>query len=183
MSDVANWSFVLFKGGTADITIHQLKQDGTIAELVPASGGSWGGTCIDKAFNEFLTNLFGESVMNMFYTDSEYVEDCLDFWKDFEFKKRAFEVNTKNEIVTGPKFAIRIPVAIKEIEEKQSNSKGKSIDFVINSVIARSSYRNVLTFENGILLMEASFFVQMFVPTIDLLVNHLKQLYKDIGGI
>ncbi|XP_065932202.1 heat shock 70 kDa protein 12A-like [Magallana gigas] len=169
-------------GGTADITIHQLKQDGTIAELVPASGGSWGGTCIDKAFNEFLTNLFGESVMNMFYTDSEYVEDCLDFWKDFEFKKRAFEVNTKNEIVTGPKFAIRIPVAIKEIEEKQSNSKGKSIDFVINSVIARSSYRNVLTFENGILLMEASFFVQMFVPTIDLLVNHLKQLYKDIEG-
>lgn len=138
--------------------------------------------CIDKVFNEFFINFFGELVMNMFYIDFEYVEDCLDFWKDFEFKKRVFEVNIKNEIVIGLKFVIRILVVIKEIEEKQSNFKGKFIDFVINSVIVRLFYRNVLIFENGILFMEVFFFVQMFVLIIDLFVNYLKQFYKDIGG-
>lgn len=87
-------------------------------EFVLVSGGSWGGMCIDKVFNEFFINFFGELVMNMFYIDFEYVEDCLDFWKDFEFKKRVFEVNIKNEIVIGLKFVIRILVVIKEIEEK-----------------------------------------------------------------
>lgn len=176
----SSWYDLIILGGIVDIIIYQLKEDGLLVEFVLVSGGSWGGMCIDKVFNEFFINFFGELVMNMFYIDFEYVEDCLDFWKDFEFKKRVFEVNIKNEIVIGLKFVIRILVVIKEIEEKQSNFKGKFIDFVINSVIVRLFYRNVLIFENGILFMEVFFFVQMFVLIIDLFVNYLKQFYKDI---
>lgn len=167
-----------------------MKQDGTLAELVPASGGSWGGTCIDKAFKEFLTNLFGKSVMNIFQKDSEYLEDYFDFWQHFEVKKRAFE-NEQNESENKEKkkdnpeskFAIRIPFALGEIVAKQSKQgfKQTKMDAVIANAIEKSHFKNAVSCTNGKLLMQSSFFKQMFDPTIKLLINHLKKLYTDIG--
>lgn len=176
-------------GGTADITIHQLKEDGTLGEIVPASGGSWGGTCIDKAFHDFLTSLFGEEVMNIFQTDPEYLEDYFEFWQRFEVKKRTFEnkqnddKNEQRETYQPDKFVFQIPLAIGEIVAKQRKQDHKKIkiDTVINDVIKKSQYKNDLTCEQGKLCMKSTFFKLMFDPTIKFLINHLKKLYTEIG--
>nr|XP_011431529.2 heat shock 70 kDa protein 12B [Crassostrea gigas] len=175
-------------GGTADITIHQLKENGTLGELVPASGGSWGGTCIDNAFHDFLTSLFGEKVMNIFQTDPEYLEDYFEFWQRFEVKKRTFETtqndkNEQKEKYQPDKFVFQIPLAIGEIVAKQNNQNIKKIkiDAVINDVIRKSQYKNDLTCEQGKLCMKSTFFKKMFDPTVKFLINHLKKLYTEIG--
>lgn len=78
-------------GGTTKITIHQLKEGGTSGDLVSASECSWGGACIDRRFHEFLKTLFGETVMEIFQKDPEYLEDYFEFWQRFKVKKRTFE--------------------------------------------------------------------------------------------
>uniref|UniRef100_K1QZA6 Heat shock 70 kDa protein 12B n=1 Tax=Magallana gigas TaxID=29159 RepID=K1QZA6_MAGGI len=175
-------------GGTADITIHQLKENGTLGELVPASGGSWGGTCIDKAFHDFLTSLFGERIMNIFQTDPEYLEDYFDFWQRFEVKKRTFETtqndkNEQKEKYQPEKFVFQISLALGEIVAEQNNQdiKKTKIDAVINDVIRKSQYKNDLTCEQGKLCMKSTFFKLMFDPTVKFLINHLRKLYTEIG--
>jgi hypothetical protein len=181
-----------YLGGTADITVHQLKTDGTLAELVPASGGDWGGTCVDKAFQNFLTELFGEDVMKIFKSHPEYIEDYFDFWQSFEIKKRSFELNKpkqgdkKNDISKKEKeetFLVRLPVALAEIVGKQTQrtDEAKS-DVIIQEVIEKSSFKNDLKCEHGKLQMKYSFFKGMFDPTVKMLCDHLTNLLKTIGN-
>lgn len=167
-----------------------MKEDGTSGELVSANGYSWGGTSIDRAFNKFLTSLFGERVMNIFQTDPEYLDDYFEFWQRFELKKRTFEIeqhydkNEEMEKNQAKKVAFQISLAIAEIVAQQNKQGYKRIrmDAVINDAIQQSQYKNDLTFEHGKLIMTFSFFEQFFNPTVEILINHLKKLYKDIGG-
>ena len=46
-------------GGTVDITVHEVVDRDKLKELYWASGGAWGGTRVDKAFERFLGKLFG----------------------------------------------------------------------------------------------------------------------------
>lgn len=165
-----------------------MKENGTLGELVPASGGSWGGTCIDKAFHDFLTSLFGERIMNIFQTDPEYLEDYFDFWQRFEVKKRTFETtqndkNEQKEKYQPEKFVFQISLALGEIVAEQNNQdiKKTKIDAVINDVIRKSQYKNDLTCEQGKLCMKSTFFKLMFDPTVKFLINHLRKLYTEIG--
>jgi molecular chaperone DnaK (HSP70) len=47
-------------GGTVDITAHRILSDGNLAELIPASGGNWGGNEVNKLFESSLEDLFGK---------------------------------------------------------------------------------------------------------------------------
>ncbi|XP_060567544.1 heat shock 70 kDa protein 12A-like, partial [Ruditapes philippinarum] len=44
-------------GGTIDITIHEVLRNGNLKELHKASGGAWGGTKVDAAFEAFLSEI------------------------------------------------------------------------------------------------------------------------------
>lgn len=103
-----------------------MKEDGTSGGLVSANGYSWGGTSIDRAFNKFLTSLFGERVMNIFQTDPEYLDDYFEFWQRFEVKKRTFEIeqhydkNEEMEKNQAKKVAFQISLAIADIVAQQN---------------------------------------------------------------
>lgn len=61
----ALWFIIsLILGGTVDITIHEVVDHEKLKELNYASGGAWGGTCVDKAFEMFLRKIVG-----MFYSE------------------------------------------------------------------------------------------------------------------
>ncbi|KAL3831483.1 hypothetical protein ACJMK2_023224 [Sinanodonta woodiana] len=75
-------------GGTADITIHEVGESGTLIELSPPSGGPWGGTKVDDAFDNLLKNVFGELVVSSFTQKNK--TDELDLRREFELKKRKF---------------------------------------------------------------------------------------------
>ncbi|WAQ95250.1 HS12A-like protein, partial [Mya arenaria] len=51
--------------GTVDITVHEVLANGGLRELHKASGGAWGGTKVDEAYEKFLdevTGVYKESV-------------------------------------------------------------------------------------------------------------------------
>ncbi|KAJ8396530.1 hypothetical protein AAFF_G00015960 [Aldrovandia affinis] len=49
-------------GGTIDITVHEVQQNGSLKELLTASGGGWGGTHVDQEFKAFLKEIFNHGV-------------------------------------------------------------------------------------------------------------------------
>lgn len=73
-------------GGTVDITVHKKADDGTLEELIPASGGPSGGTSVDKEYEKFLEKIGGEGILRSFARIN--MEDYLNLFRDFEFKKR-----------------------------------------------------------------------------------------------
>jgi hypothetical protein len=58
--------FTFILGGTADITCHQKDADGKLRELQKASGGAWGGTRVDEAFNQLLIKIVGAAQFRNF---------------------------------------------------------------------------------------------------------------------
>ena len=46
-------------GGTVDISAHEILDDNELRELHGASGGAWGGTEVDKAFEQFFADIIG----------------------------------------------------------------------------------------------------------------------------
>lgn len=58
-----------FVGGTVDVTVHEVKPDGTLKELHKASGGAWGGTKVDATYIELFVKIFGKDVMDQFKRD------------------------------------------------------------------------------------------------------------------
>lgn len=65
-----------------------MQEDKTLAELLPASGGEWGGTNVDEAYRQFLEDIFEESVMETFKSDPDNISDYIEFWQNFEVKKK-----------------------------------------------------------------------------------------------
>ncbi|KAK3588035.1 hypothetical protein CHS0354_012081 [Potamilus streckersoni] len=80
-------------GGTADITIHEVEESGNLIELSPPSGGPWGGTKVDAAFDDLLENIYGEHVVSSFTQERKV--DELDLKREFELKKRKFAAKDK----------------------------------------------------------------------------------------
>lgn len=70
----------VYLGGTTDITVHQLEENNTLAELVPVNGGEWGGINVDKAYRQFLEDIFGSSVLEKFESDPDNIIDYYEFW-------------------------------------------------------------------------------------------------------
>ncbi|XP_056023163.1 heat shock 70 kDa protein 12A-like [Ostrea edulis] len=73
-------------GGTADFSVHAVNEDGNLTELYSASGGPYGGDCVNAEFLEMLEVLFGkEAIENLKHDDlEEYLLTC----RSFENKKR-----------------------------------------------------------------------------------------------
>jgi hypothetical protein len=52
---------LLHLGGTVDVTAHQIMPDGILKEIHQATGGDWGGTKVDQAFENFLCEITGKN--------------------------------------------------------------------------------------------------------------------------
>ena len=77
-------------GGTADITAHQVTDDGRLRELHRASGGAWGGIYVDKNFVKLLESVFGEDAIK------EYKTKHPGNW--IQLISKVFEINKRTAI-------------------------------------------------------------------------------------
>ncbi|CAH1264037.1 HSPA12B [Branchiostoma lanceolatum] len=50
-------------GGTVDITVYEISENGKVKEVTTASGGDWGGTKVDEEFLKLLDKIFGADIM------------------------------------------------------------------------------------------------------------------------
>lgn len=148
-------------GGTADITVHQKDAEGRLRELQKPSGGSWGGTRIDEAFNQLLIKIVGAAHFRKFHDKSK--ADALDLGREMETKKR----NITNE--TEGKVTLKVPVALVQSFEKDTGEE-------IKDVIKQMPYAGKLNWVGDKLRMNADLFRSLFVDPKNNLVSHVKSL-------
>ncbi|XP_052076283.1 heat shock 70 kDa protein 12A-like isoform X2 [Mytilus californianus] len=150
-------------GGTADITLHQQQHDETLEEVVPPSGGPWGGTSVDNAYIEFLKEVFGAEVVEGLR--KEDLEDYFHLLHEFEIKKRSITTKSATNIV------ITMPVGLMDLVKKHKGN--------MNNQIKRTKYKDTVSVEGQKIHIKPNTFRNLFKETIDELLNHLHELFAD----
>ncbi|XP_060556338.1 heat shock 70 kDa protein 12B-like [Ruditapes philippinarum] len=159
----ANYMVVDLGGGTADITVHQKMDDGSLKELHKASGGAWGGNEVDKAFIEIFKEIIGEKAMEKFI--QEEMPNYFDLLREFETKKRTITTDTAGKI------AFKIPACLREFAESDGES--------VKQKIANSRFKNIVTWTGDKLRIEKATVKKLFDVSINKLINHVKELFTE----
>ncbi|XP_033740146.1 heat shock 70 kDa protein 12B-like [Pecten maximus] len=89
-------------GGTVDVTVHKVRLSGKLQEVVPPSGGPWGGIKVDDAFQTFLMKIFGLAAIRKLSKS-----EILQIEREFEIVKRSFSQNS-----TMSAMDIRVPYCL-----------------------------------------------------------------------
>ncbi|CAG2200794.1 unnamed protein product [Mytilus edulis] len=66
------------EGDTTDITVQEIKPDGSIKQIYMVNGGEWGGGKVNQAFEEFMLDIVGMETMDKFRNEdkAEYLSLC-----------------------------------------------------------------------------------------------------------
>ncbi|XP_076117122.1 heat shock 70 kDa protein 12A-like [Mytilus galloprovincialis] len=150
-------------GGTADITVHQRYGDGSLKEVVPASGGPWGGKSIDEAFHSFLKRICGPKVMEELRKTE--LEDFIDLFREFETKKRSIRVDQTNKVV------VTLPVALIDLVKSH---RGK-----METALEQSPYGQAVSYSKQKLHISPDTFRDLFKSTTEALIKHLERMFRD----
>lgn len=145
-------------GGTADITVHKQTADGTLEELLPATGGPLGGISVDGEYEKLLETIGGHGILEAFAKIS--MEDYLSILKEFEAKKRE---------VSQTQVRIKIPLKFDHC------IKGK-IAGGLSKALQNSIYKNSVTYKNNKLCLQLSEFEKLFQ-------NAISGIIKCVGEI
>jgi len=157
-------------GGTVDITCHKVVDDNKVKELHKPSGGEWGSTMIDASYTKILEDIFGEELVTPFRT--EQPAKWVDIMDKFELSKcRATGKEERRGVELNFSFIKNLEQnlgenGIKNACKEYSNKFEDKKDFV--------RYREgVISFSQSILLSK------LFMPTIDKITDHIKELLKE----
>lgn len=141
------------------------------------SSQEWGGTNVDEAYRQFLEDIYGIDVLEIFNSDPEYFLDYLEFWYYFESRKRDSSSFIFNHYT---KMHLVLPLVLSEIFLKKQRSQRVSHENLLNSLLKNSKYcYKDITAQTGKLRMSKDFFRSFFNPTIDKLIAHLSLMFSD----
>lgn len=94
-------------GGTVDVTVHE-GDDGfnsfNVKEVAIATGGEWGSSEVEKAFENFVQEVIGEEIFNKFTTEN--VDEWLELLREFERHRKYIDPANDTKIV------LRIPSSL-----------------------------------------------------------------------
>lgn len=170
--------------GTTDIAVHQLQENKTLAELIPASSREWV-TNVNKAYREFLEDIFGSSVLEAFESDPDNSLDCYDLWLNFELNKRRdrnSEIFKKRVSIYSDRINLFVPLGLVEVVKEQKQMKGTSFA-IIKTCIRESKYCNTgRCSEAARINVPIEIFENFFRPTVNEIVDHLSKIFRDDLG-
>lgn len=148
-------------GGTIDITVQEIKDDGDIKQIHMANGGDWGGTKVDEAFDEFLTDIVGSDTVDKFRKEDKV--DYLGLCREFEVKKRSVHPDST------AKITIRIPLSL---SERFQEVKGVSL---------KSSFKSnkSMSWVGDKLRVDPDTAKKFFEEPCKHIVDHLKDLFQE----
>ena len=155
--------YILYLGGTADITVHQHQPNGTIEEVISPDGGPWGGKSIDDAFYNFLSEICGGNVMEELKTTE--LEDYVDLFQEFETKKRSIITNQQKKVV------ITLPLSLITLVKKHHKT--------FENAVAASSHKRSVEYRKEKLHISPEAFRDLFKPTIDSLISLIGKLLDN----
>lgn len=155
--------YLFQSGGTIDITIHEVVDGGKIREVRAASGGPWGGNNVNKAYHEFLSDLLGQEIFLDFRKN--HVDDFMDVMREFEAKKQTMKGD-------GSSAIIRMPLCLIQCSEDVSEN-----------IRTSEKYKELVQFKKDKLIMKEDIFFNLFKPTTDKIIEHLRDILETEENI
>ncbi|CAH1263874.1 HSPA12A [Branchiostoma lanceolatum] len=148
-------------GGTVDITVHGISENGKVKEVATASGGDWGGTKVDEEFLKLLDKIFGADIMARYKV--EHPNEYLNLLNEFETKKRS----------TGPSDTEKVAVHLgfSFFQFYPQHKDGCTVQEAIKQYDSEQ-----VDFSNGLIRISHSLMKSFFTPVIDSILAHLDQL-------
>ena len=154
-----------FKGGTADFSVHEVEDGGTLTELYRASGGPYGGIYVDKEYLKMYETIFGEGSIDQLKT-----EDMIEFLtmtREFEVKKRTVNESRDSNFIARLSIVLNGKLTNEEKMEKvQSSYLKDQVSFI----------RDKLTLSPG--LMKS-----FFKNSLENVISHVEQILKAIQDV
>ena len=156
-------NFVFQIGGTVDITVHKQTDDNTLEEIIPATGGSTGGTTVERAFENFLKTNGGNDTLQTF--KNSYMEDYFFLFEEFEAKKPAGK---------STKVRITVPLSFETLVKEKRGVKNMS------TVLEESQHKGLVNYKNGKLIIdESTVFKSFFNQAINGVIHCIKDIFKE----
>ena len=150
-----------------DITAHEIEDGDTINEIFHATGGDFGGTKVDKEFQDQLDKIFGKMFMDEFRR--AHPSDWLELMNDFEVKKRS------DRVMTGEITRIRLPANFINLLRHESAANYNAI---IKKHLGQDYDDEEVKISKDYLCLGPGTMKRLFEPAIASIVDHLKGLLK-----
>lgn len=161
--------FLSLLGSTADFTIHRQADDGTLEELLPTTSVPFGGTSVDKDFEEFLEKIWGEGIVKSFAKINP--ENHAHMMKCFEERKMTYRLSDSVK---------RVSVSIYDFAKLVRETVGCPYKALQNSV-----YKDSVTLERFRLHFNTSVFNIFFQNAINGIIECLANILanKDFDDV
>ncbi|KAK3563571.1 hypothetical protein QTP86_030979 [Hemibagrus guttatus] len=151
-------------GGTVDLTVHQIRMpEGHLKELYKASGGPYGSIGVDYEFEKLLCKIFGQDFIDQFKIKRPAA--WVDLMIAFESRKRAAAPDRSNPL------NINLPFSFIDYYKKY---RGHSVEHALR----KSNVDFVKWSSQGMLRMSPDAMNALFKPTIEHIIQHLKELFE-----
>ncbi|XP_048774519.2 heat shock 70 kDa protein 12A-like isoform X2 [Ostrea edulis] len=154
-------------GGTIDITAHEVSADGGLKELHQASGGYYGGTCVNDEIMSFFKRLFGGPVLMRVKED--YPGDYLDLMNDIEMKKCTFGPKMNKDKIT-----LRIPVMLLTVYTEDT-------DCQIEESLKNTTFADDVHIKRDKMTISKKLFQKFFETSVDNVVRIIKEILDTPG--
>ena len=146
-----------------DVTAHEIEENDNIKEIYHATGGDFGGTKVDKEFQNLLDNIFGKDFMDEFRRS--HPSDWLELMNDFEVKKRA------DRVMEGELTRIRLPANFVNFLRHENDGDD-------NNIIRRRYKPEDVKISKDYLCLGSEIIKGLFKPAITSIISHLKKLLQ-----
>lgn len=162
-------------GGTVDITVHEIVQNGYLHELERASGGDWGGISVDNAFKNTLAEIVTEELLASY--NYKHPSDYIELFMSFETgKRRCGRGQDLNSFIT-----LKIPTTL-----FQECLETLTTDLI--TLINKSRFKGDFILKSNYLKISLISFKRFFLPACDGTIKHIKELFqspkvKDVNKI
>ncbi|KAK9766195.1 hypothetical protein K7432_004904 [Basidiobolus ranarum] len=155
-------------GGTIDVTVHAVdSSQRKVKEAIPATGGDWGSTAIDRRVLALLERIFGQQRYKRMLQDSMGYTKLLE---DIESVKISFDIDTDIVLVLPESLASQTPDDELSVEEAVSlYSSNENADFQLLG--------------SNFLIPATYFYKTCMEPTINSTVAHVKGILGRNPGI
>ena len=173
ITDLYNLITFSFSGGTVDITAHEVCTGDNIQEILQPTGGPWGGTEVDKGFEELIEKEFTPNVVDGL--KKHYSQQWFSLMLDFENGKKQLETKKPE---TSIKFELNWHFC-KAFEKLV----GKKIEESLSTVNT-----DPVSFNNGKLVISHNKCLELFEKPISSTADHVRKLLnqpelKDISFV
>ena len=157
-------------GGTVDLTLHQVEEDGRLKELYKASGGAWGSVGVDYHFEMLLVSIFGQAFMEQFIR--LYPISWLELMGSFEAKKRYFDPSRR--------CASNVSLPFSFVESFR-RTRRKTVE----QAICGYGERSIQWSSQGNLRLLPEAMTQLFQPVIESIIKHINKViaHPSVGRI